>query len=275
MVIGSGDYHGLMNYLRSISFRRIDGLPNEFPFTLAAVESMDELAFNAPVTFFVGENGSGKSTLLEAIAVGMRCPSIGRADAVADDLLAPAKRLAGELTFNSSRRPRRSLFFRAEDAIGYTLRLRDSIAELTALEKHYDETLQGEGRGRAMGSVRGQRMALESRYGADPDSRSHGEWFLNMFNERILENGLYLMDEPETPLSAIHQLSLLSIIKARAAEGCQFIIATHSPILMALPGSEILSFDQQPVAPVAWEDVEHVNITRSFLNDPESYLRHL
>lgn len=264
-----------MNYLRSISFRHTGGLPNEYPFTLPAVESIEELKFSAPVTFFVGENGSGKSTILEAIAVGMRCPSIGRADAVADDLLGPARALASELTFNSSRRPRQKMFFRAEDALGFTLRLRENMAELKAMEAHFDETLEGEGRDRAMGSVRGQRMALSNRYGDDPDSRSHGEWFLHMFNERIFPQGLYLLDEPETPLSAIHQLSLLSILKARASEGSQFIIATHSPILMALPGAEILSFDEYPVAPVAWEDVEHVAITRAFLNDPESYLRHL
>ena len=267
-----------MNYLRSIGFKRTDGLPGDFPFTLPAVESIDELAFESPVTFLVGENGSGKSTVLEAIAVGMQCPSIGRSDAQFDDLLIPAKRLAKQLTFKKSKRPQRRMFFRAEDAIGFTLRLRDSMAELKEMEKHFDETLTGEGRVRAMGSVRGQRMALQTRYGEDPDNRSHGEWFLHMFNERILENGLYLMDEPETPLSAIHQLSLLSLLKERVTDGCQFIIATHSPILIALPGADILNFDAYPVEKVAsggWEDVEHVAITKAFLNDPESYLRHL
>jgi predicted ATPase len=264
-----------MNFLRSIGFKPSVVLPDGFPFLLPAVESLTELAFDTPVTFLVGENGSGKSTVLEAIAVGMQCPSIGRADANFDDLLLPAKRLAEHLTFSQSRRARRRLFFRAEDAIGFTLRLKSTMAELRDMESHFDETLEGEGRGRAMGSVRGQRMALVSRYGEDPDSRSHGEWFLHMFKERVLENGLYLMDEPETPLSPIHQLSLLSLIRERVKEGCQFIIATHSPILMALPDSTIFSFDSYPVSQIAWEDVEHVAITRAFLNDPESFLRHL
>ena len=264
-----------MNYLRAIGFKRTDGLPDDFPFTLPAIESLDEITFSAPVTFLVGENGSGKSTVLEAIAVGMQCPSIGRQDAEFDELLLPAKHLAKHLTFTKVKKPKRRMFFRAEDAMGFTLRVRDNMADLKEMEDHFDQTLTGEGRSRAMGSVRGQRMALESRYGKDPDSRSHGEWFIHMFNERVLENGLYLMDEPETPLSAIHQLSLLSLLKARITEGCQFIIATHSPILMALPGAEILNFDAYPIKPVAWEDVEHVAITKAFLNNPESYLRHL
>lgn len=264
-----------MNYLRSVEFKRTDGLPNEFPFTLPSVESMGELEFKTPVTFLVGENGSGKSTVMEAIAVGMECPAIGRSDANFDDMLLPAKRLAAELTFTKSRKPKRRLFFRAEDAMGFTLRVKDNMADLKDMERHFDETLTGEGRRRAMGSVRGQRMALQNRYGADPDNRSHGEWFLHMFNERVLEDGLYLMDEPETPLSPIHQLSLLSVLKEKVNQGCQFIIATHSPILMALPDAEIWNFDAYPIEKVSWEDVEHVAITKAFLNDPESYLRHL
>jgi predicted ATPase len=95
-----------------------------------------------------------------------------------------------------------------------------------------------------------------------------------MIKARVLDNGLYILDEPETPLSPIHQLSLLALLKDMAGDNCQFIIATHSPILMALPGARILLFDQT-ITPVAWEDVEHVAVTRAFLNDPESFLRHL
>ena len=96
-----------------------------------------------------------------------------------------------------------------------------------------------------------------------------------MFNGWVLENGLYLMEEPETLLSPTHQLSLLSILKEKVNQSCQFIIATHSPILMALTEAEIWNFDKYPIERVSWEDVEHVAITKAFLNDPGSYLRHL
>jgi predicted ATPase len=264
-----------MNYLRSISFKSTRRRPEDFPFTLPAIVGLETMTFDSRVTFLVGENGSGKSTVLEAIAVGMQCPAIGRADAEFDDLLLPAKRLAAALTFTKSRQPRHRMFFRAEDAMGFTLRLKQSVAELKDMEAGFDRELQGYGRELAKGVVRSQRLALTQRYGEDPDGRSHGEWFLHMFNERIAGSGLYLLDEPETPLSPIHQLSLLSLIKARAAAGCQFIIATHSPILMALAGADILSFDDYPIRKVAWEDVEHVAVTKAFLNNPESYLRHL
>ena len=93
--------------------------------------------------------------------------------------------------------------------------------------------------------------------------------------ERINRPGLYLLDEPETPLSPIHQLTLLSLLKALVNSGAQFIIATHSPILMAFPDADILNMDKVEIEKIAWEDVEHVAITRAFLADPEAYLRHL
>ncbi len=90
-----------------------------------------------------------------------------------------------------------------------------------------------------------------------------------------MPGGLYLLDEPEAPLSPQRQLALLSILKEMTAEDAQFIIATHSPILMALPGAVILSFDRAPVRAVAYDEVEHVSLTRDFLNRPEAFLKHL
>ena len=159
--------------------------------------------------------------------------------------------------------------------MGFTLRVTDSMAELQDLEDEFDRNLSGYGRQLAMGAMRGQRQAFESRYGADPDARSHGESFLHLIQERVHGPGFFLLDEPETPLSPIHQLTLLSMLKLYMEDGCQFIVATHSPILMALPGAEILSLDHTPIRSLAWDEVEHVTLTRSFLNDPDSFLRHL
>jgi predicted ATPase len=116
---------------------------------------------------------------------------------------------------------------------------------------------------------------MEQGYGKDPDARSHGEGFLHLFQSRLVPRGLYLLDEPEAALSPQSQLAFLSMLKASIDEGSQFVIATHSPILMAVPDAVILSFDTEPVGPVAFEDLEHVSLLRDFLANPEGFLRHL
>ena len=261
-------------FLRSIKLDA-SALPDSYPFTVPIVESLETLNFSKPVTFFVGENGCGKSTLLEAIACGLHCTAVGAVDVTREPMLEPARRLAEKLKFTKSINPRTRLFFRAEDAIGFIRTVKASLDDLTDLESEYDRTLSGYGRKLAMGAVRNQRNELSKRYGEDPDARSHGEWFLNIMQERINRPGLYLLDEPETPLSPIHQLTLLSLLKALVNSGAQFIIATHSPILMAFPDADILTMDKVAIEKIAWEDVEHVAITRAFLADPEAYLRHL
>jgi predicted ATPase len=116
---------------------------------------------------------------------------------------------------------------------------------------------------------------MERAHGVDPDARSHGESFLALFGSRFVTQGLYLLDEPEAALSPQSQLALLSMIGQAVSGGSQFVVATHSPILLAFPGARILTFDETPIAEVAYADLEHVNLTRSFLENPERYLRHL
>jgi len=262
-----------MIFLNNISIKTTP-LAEGYPFTLPIIESFEQVEFASPVTFLVGENGSGKSTLLEAIAVGLKCPTVGAQDVEQDPMLREARNFAQHLTFSRRKHPKNKLFFRAEDAIGFTRRVSAEMSDLDEMSADFDEELTGYGRTLAMGAVSGQREAFTSRYGENPDGKSHGEWFLDVIQNRLHPNGLYLLDEPETPLSPIRQLSLLSIIQSMVEQNCQFIIATHSPILMALPDAEILQFDNQ-ITSVAWDEVEHVEITKAFLNDPDSFLRHL
>jgi predicted ATPase len=98
---------------------------------------------------------------------------------------------------------------------------------------------------------------------------------LKLFQSRFVAGGLYLLDEPEAPLSPQRQLALMSMLKEMIDQEAQFIIATHSPILMAFPGARILSFDDHPVREAHYDDVEHVSLTRAFLNNPQSFLRRL
>lgn len=261
-------------YLDSIRPRGPFAAEAGFPFSLPLIRDLEELRFTAPATFFVGENGSGKSTLLEAIAAGLGAVAIGSAAIERDPSLAPARALGKALRFARKRHPKRKAFLRAEDVFGFTKRVAGDMGGLGEIEDHYRATMpEGSwGQKLAMGVARGQKGALAARYGDDPDAGSHGETFLNVMQERIKPGGLYLLDEPETPLSPQRQLALLALLKARLAEECQFIIATHSPILMALPGAEILLFEGGAVRPVAWDDVEHVSLTRSFLANPGRFL---
>jgi len=262
-------------YLREIKLKREIKSQSPFPMSLPIVQNLQNLVFDAPVTFFVGENGSGKSTLLESIAAGMNAITIGSADIQQDVTMRHARELARHIRFVRNRRPKRGFFFRAEDAFGFTKRVIDSAKELDELEQEYDRSLTGSGRLRAAGMARGQRMALEGRYGEDPDAFSHGESFLNVLQTRMVPEGLYIMDEPETPLSPLRQLALMSLIKQKLEDDCQFIIATHSPILMAFPGAKIYAFNKDNISAVDYDDVEHVVLTKAFLNNPEAYLRRL
>ena len=258
-----------------------DGAPAAYPFTVPAVRAARAVAFRAPVTFFVGENGSGKSTWLEAIAAAAALPAVGSDDLARDASLAGARALARCVKLAwSGARASRGFFLRAEDFFGYTKRVAQMrasmLAELGALETDYAR----DGRspyalGLAQGPMRASLADMERRYGVDLDANSHGQSFLKLFESRLVPGGLHLLDEPEAPLSPQSQLALLAMLADVVAAGAQFVIATHSPILLAFPGAEIYSFDELPARVVPYAELEHVRLTREFLAAPERFLRHL
>jgi predicted ATPase len=266
-----------MHFLSAI--RRRPGYapdPDNFPWSVPVIAGLQDLEFSAPVTFLVGENGAGKSTLLEGIAAGMDAIAAGSRDIRRDPTLHAAREFAAGFLFARRRHARIRLFLRAEDVFGYTGRLSADMAGLRDTEQELARSVpEGPGRNRAIGMARGERQALERRYGADPDARSHGETFLALLQSRLVPNGLYFLDEPETPLSPSRQLALLALLADRVGQGCQFVVATHSPILMALPGAVILLAEGATLRQAAWEELEHVRVTRAFLNAPEQVLRNL
>jgi predicted ATPase len=226
----------------------------------------------------VGENGSGKSTLLEAIAAAAGLPAVGSEDVEGDATLAEQRTLGDALRLVWNRRTSRGFFLRAEDFFGFTKRLavlRAAFLErLAEIEVTYADR-SAYAKGLAAGPVRGSLEALESRYGVDLDANSHGQSFLRLFQSRFVPGGLYLLDEPEAPLSPQSQLGLLAMMSDMVRQDAQFIVATHSPIVMAFPGARIVSFDELPVRTVAYEELESVRLVRDFLAAPERYLRHL
>ncbi|MFC1997771.1 AAA family ATPase, partial [Chloroflexota bacterium] len=116
---------------------------------------------------------------------------------------------------------------------------------------------------------------IQNRYGDGLDVHSHGESYLELFQSRFVPGGLYLIDEPEAALSPLRQLGFLSLLNEMVERESQFLIATHSPIVMAYPGARILSFDHTPLQSVEWESLEHVTLMRDFLNNPGNFLRYI
>ena len=266
-----------MIFLSGIERRAPAEPADQFPWSLAVLRELQTLRFAAPVTFLVGENGSGKSTLLEGLAAGIGAVAAGSRAIERDDSLHGVREFARAFLFVRRRAPRVKLFLRAEDVFGFTQRVVREMEELRELEDGFRRRLPEGSYGQrlAMGSVAGQRRALATRYGEQPLARSHGETFLGILQERLTPNGLYLLDEPETPLSPSRVLSLLALLKDRVQQECQFIIATHSPLLLALPGAEILLLEDGRILPTAYDELEHVRLTRDFLANPERFLRHL
>jgi predicted ATPase len=223
-----------------------------YPFSLPAVRALETLEPHPKVTFFVGENGSGKSTLLEAIAVSMGFnPEGGTKNfrfgtRMSHSALHEYLRIA-----KGFKRPRDGFFLRAESFFNVA----------TEIENLDDGP--------------GGPPIISSYGGTSLHERSHGESFLALLMERFGGQGLYLLDEPEAALSPQRQLAALARINDLVKDGSQFIIATHSPILMAYPDAWIYEFTESGIARVAYEETEHFKVTRAFLANPERMLREL
>jgi predicted ATPase len=265
--------------LRSLAIAEFaDERRDSYPFNLPLIQALPQLSFTSPVTFFVGENGSGKSTVLEALACAIGSIAVGSVDLKRDPTLEPARNLGRYLRLNWRKKSRRGLFLRAEDYFGYVKHLAQMRTDLAEDLRRVDEDMPNSSafaRGLAKGVYRGQIDELDRRYTKSLDERSHGESFLDFFQARFVPNGLYLLDEPEAPLSPARQLTLLALLKHMVSQGAQFIIATHSPILMTYPDATILYFAKEAIAPTTYDQVEHVSVTRAFLKNPDAFLRHL
>jgi predicted ATPase len=227
----------------------------EYPFNLPLVRSLD-IQFRAPVTFFVGENGTGKSTVMEALAALCRLPVSGgsRHEVSANHGPEASSALAAALRPSFRRRPPDGYFLRAEFQAHFA-------SLLDARNADPDFRLHGD---------------PYARYGgASLHQRSHGEAFLAILQNRI-QSGLFLFDEPESALSPQRQLALLAHISARVLTGkAQFVVATHSPVLLTMPDSQILSFDGDAVRESSLEETSHYQITRGILENPSLYWKHL
>lgn len=239
-------------FLRSVTLLKENITDFEsYPFTVPAIRTLGTLHFESPVTFFVGENGSGKSTLLEAIAYqcGFHTAGGGRNNAYEVDSSHAA--LGDFIRLSWMPKVTRGFFLRAESFYHFASYL-DRLAKEDPLFRY-------EGYG-----------------GRSLHQQSHGESFLSLFLHRFGGKGIYLLDEPEAALSPARQLAFLRIMhELVSSQNAQFVIATHSPILLGYPKAQIFSFDCVPVASVNYEDTDHYQITKAFLNRTDKVLEEL
>jgi predicted ATPase len=264
--------------LRAIEWKKERPVAAGFPFNVPVMQTFTRLAFDSPITFLVGENGSGKSTFLEAMACAVDLPAVGEMSVRSDPTLADMRRLADYLKLVWNKKTGKGLFMRAEDFFGFAKRMAQIRVEYQDAIAQVDRDYEGRSelaKGLARMPYSGEISAMKRAYGEGLDANSHGEGFLKLFQARFVGEGLYLLDEPEAPLSPTRQLTLLTMMKLMVDRGAQLVIATHSPILLAFPGATILSCDGGRLQPVDYETLDHVQVTRSFLNNPESYLKHL
>ncbi len=227
--------------------------PPRYPFTIPALRSFESLELHPRVTFFVGENGSGKSTLIEAMAVSLGINPEGGSKNFCFGTRDSHSELHKYLRIAKGvKRPKDYFFLRAESLfnVGTEIeRLDEGINEESKIAKFFG--------------------------GVSLHEQSHGESFLAVLNKRFFGNGLYLLDEPEAALSPTRQLAALRAIHLLVEESSQFIICTHSPILMAYPDAWIYQLDGDGIRRVEYRETEHYAVTKEFLERPERMLERL
>ncbi len=238
-------------YLRKVSLKREHISSYEaYPFSIAAVRELNDLEFHSDVTFIVGENGCGKSTLLEAIAVAWGFnPEGGTVNFRFSTHVSHSDLHNYIRMVKSVHRPKDGFFLRAESFFNVASDIERMDAEPST-----------------------QPPVINSYGGRSLHQQSHGESFLALALNRFGGNGLYILDEPEAALSPTRQLAILRRIHQLVTAESQFIIATHSPILMAYPGAKIYLLDETGFTGVSYKDTEHFVVTRDFLNNPDRTL---
>ncbi|HAX02385.1 MAG: hypothetical protein A2Y45_03730 [Tenericutes bacterium GWC2_34_14] len=263
-----------MTLIRSIQFSKVnkDIFPYQLPFF------GHEMIFDAPVTILIGENGSGKSTFLELINEVIGLYKIKDKKILHPELISPISDAKSYVKIKYALSKPKGFFFSAEDFTSYIDDMMKEKAEAYQELKMIDQTYKHKSAlSKSLARMPHMRTIgeINNLYQSDLLTSSHGEAYLDFFKSRIREKELYLLDEPETPLSIQNQLTLLSMIDEGIKRENQFIIATHSPILMAIPYATIYEVSDKGFQRIAYDQIESVILLKQFMNHPESFLKHL
>ena len=262
-----------MPFLKSFSINT--DKKNPFPFNIAAVKFAKQIQLDNRVTVFIGDNGCGKSTLLETIALHINLPLIS--GFINDNRgFEAATLLQPYLEIEWKRETSKGFFFRAEDFSDFINSVdnerRKIAGDLSELKGVVDDKIIDQ----MSESMNYKLFRMRKDYGENMQAFSHGEAYLKILQTRIGDKGVYLLDEPEAALSPIKQLSLLFFISEVLKNGnTQFIISTHSPILMGISGALLYEIREDSMEQVNYKETDHYRITKTFLNDPDHYLKHL
>lgn len=223
---------------------------NIYPFCIPAIKSLSELKFNKNVTFFIGENGVGKSTFIEALAVSLGLNPEGGTQNFNFKTTDSHSNLSDYLTiYTNGNVPDTKYFLRAESFYNVA----SEIQRLAEEDDYYE---------------------LYKSYGGNLHECSHGESFLKLIKNRFGDNGLYILDEPEAALSPTRQMTLLCMIDDLVKRGCQFIISTHSPILLSYSNADIYDLNDN-FSKIEYKDTEIYRTYKTFLDDPDRMLKYL
>lgn len=267
-----------MIFLRAL--KRVDPSSQtpQYPFSTPVCSGLNRLEFTRPVTFIVGENGTGKTTLLEIMAALMKSVRIDQNSPSRSGKLALFDHMEKAFRIEMARKPLKNFFFKAEDFIKYIDALHQMRQEaregLDEVKISY-QNKSSYARGLASMPYASALYEMDRLYQNDITQRSHGESFIDFFGSRIVENGLYLIDEPEAALSFFNQLVLMNLIADAEKKNCQIIISTHSPILTAHPGACIYEIgEDHQLRETQYQDIENIKFLKSFLDNREAFLRH-
>jgi predicted ATPase len=262
-------------YIRSFSIET--GRFHPFPFNIPAVQFAKRINTAQPVTIFIGDNGCGKSTLLETIALKVKLPLIGgHINAETDRSFEAAARLVPYLDIEWGRQTYNGFFFRAEDFSDFIYKTHDNQYNIDNEMEELRNTLSTADFKQFTENMNTKMKLMKREYGDNLQAYSHGEAYLKIMHMRIQRKGIYILDEPEAALSPLKQLALISLIlDICKKQQVQFIIATHSPIIMGLPDACLYEIQEKGMVKVNYQDTEHYRITRSFLENPKQYLKYL
>jgi predicted ATPase len=262
-----------MPFLKSFSINT--DKKNPFPFNIAAIKFAKQIQLDNKVTVFIGDNGCGKSTLLESLALCLRLPLIGGHINEHPGFEAAAI-LKPFIEIEWKRQTSKGFFFRAEDFSDFINSVenerRKIAGDLSDLKRAVDDSIIN----RMSESMNFSLYQMRKNYGENMQAFSHGEAYLKILQTRIGDKGIFLLDEPEAALSPLKQLSLMFFIMEVLKNGnTQFIISTHSPILTGIPDALIYEIQEDSMKSVEYKETDHYRITKTFLNNPDQYLRNL